>query len=78
MGSSHSMRAGSARRPGKRAAALELHIQRCCCTAASEVADDLQRRLAELPAARAEEASAQTIEQALLIGRPRSTNGRMG
>ncbi len=72
------MRAGSARRPGKRAAALEPHIQRCCCTAASEVADDLQRRLAELPAARAEEASAQTIEQALLIGRPRSTNGRMG
>ena len=69
MGSSHSMRGGSARRPGKRAAALEPHIQRCCCAAASEVADNLQRRLDELPAARAEEASAQTIEQALLIGR---------
>ena len=69
MGSSHSMRASNARRLGKRAVALEPHIQQCCCTAASEVADDLQQRLAQLPAVRAEEADAQTIEQALLIGR---------
>ena len=60
-------RAGS-RRQNRRASALEPHIQRCCCKAASAVADDLQRRLAELPAAQPAEASAQTIEQALLIG----------
>ena len=78
MGSSHSMRASSTRRPGKRAAALEPHIQQCCCAAASEVADNLQRRLAELPAARAEEASAQTIEQALLIGRSQVHQWQIG
>lgn len=65
---SHSMRAGASRRQTRRTAALEPHSQRCCCAAASAVADNLQRRLAELPAAGRKEASAQTIEQALLIG----------
>ena len=56
------------RRQNRRANALEPHIQQCCCKAASAVADDLQQRLAGLPGAQPAEASAQTIEEALLIG----------
>lgn len=62
-----SLRVGS-RRQNTRTSALEPHIQQCSCKGASAVADDLQRRLAELPAAKPGEASAQTVEQALLIG----------
>ena len=61
------LRAGG-RRQNRRASALEPHIQQCCCKAASSVADDLRRRLAGLPAAQPAEATAQTIEQALLVG----------
>lgn len=61
------VRAGG-RRQSRRGSALEPHIQQCCCKAASAIADDLQQRLEGLPAAQPAEASAHTVEQALLLG----------